>query len=75
MNRLNPIYCCVNGEIVEAIGAHNAHSDVPCIDTRFDLDEPKERVGKFTRNEWEHIPVEKPPKEFRLQLLIMGIQL
>lgn len=73
MNMKDTLYYWIGGEVVTEVGPHMSHENVPCIDTRFNDDWPGERVGMFTNNGWQHIPVEKLPKEFRLQLLIMGV--
>lgn len=74
MNTRETLYYWIGGEVVTKTGPHMAHEDVPCIDTRFDVGELTTRVGMFTNNGWQHIPVERLPKEFRLQLLLMGVQ-
>ena len=31
------------------------------------------RYGKYTKNGWKHIPLDEFPKEFRANLLLLGI--
>lgn len=73
MNVNETLYFWIEGEVVTMRPAHMVHNDVPCIDTRFGVDELAQRVGMFLSFGWQHIPIEELPEEFRLQLLIMGV--
>ena len=75
LNTLNNLYYWVNGDVVVGNwdGTSVIHHGAFCVDNC--ENQPLQRYGRFKRNPtmWEHVPLEYFPKEFRLQLLLLGV--
>jgi hypothetical protein len=51
--------------------ARDAVVNLLCLDTS--CSEPTQRYGRLTNHGWQYVPLESFPKEFRTNLLLLGV--